>query len=55
MAFVVLPIGVHATVGWVPPPSPDSLHWLTVTPEVAVPAGMVLVTVTLQVTLLPPP
>ena len=31
------------------------MHWLTVTPVVAVPRGMLLVMFTLQVTLLPPP
>jgi hypothetical protein len=55
VAFVVLPVGAHTTVGAVPPPVPDPLHWLTVTPDVAVAAGMLSVTVTSQVTLLPPP
>ena len=31
------------------------MHWLTVTPVVGVPTGTLLITVTLQVTLLPPP
>ncbi|HWG72631.1 MAG TPA: hypothetical protein VG184_01105 [Acidimicrobiales bacterium] len=55
VALVVLPTGLHCTVGAVPPPWPEPLHWLTVTPVVAVPTGTVLLTVTLQVTLLPPP
>ena len=55
VAFVVLPVGAQTTVGAVPPPVPDPLHWLTVTPDVAVPVGMLLVTVTSHVTLLPPP
>lgn len=55
VALVVLPVGTHTTVGAVPPPVPDPLHWSTVTPEVAVPVGMLLVTLTSQVTLLPPP
>jgi hypothetical protein len=38
-----------------PPPVPDPMHWSTVTPEVDVPTGTLLVTVTLQYTLLPPP
>jgi hypothetical protein len=31
------------------------MHWLTVTPAFVVPATISLVTVTLQITLLPPP
>jgi hypothetical protein len=31
------------------------MHWLTVTPDVAAPVGMVLTTETSHVTLLPPP
>lgn len=55
VALVVLPVGRHATVGAVPPPVPDPRHWLTVTPAVVVPAGTTSLTVTLHVTLLPPP
>ena len=55
VALVVLPVGTQSTVGAIPPPVPDPLHWLTVTPEVAVPVGTLLVIVTSQVTLLPPP
>ncbi|MHB1930566.1 MAG: hypothetical protein ACYCUG_14330 [Acidimicrobiales bacterium] len=55
VALVVLPVGTHSTVGAIPPPVPDPLHWLTVTPDVAVPVGTLLVTVTSHVTLLPPP
>ena len=54
-ASVVLPSGVHTTVGWVPPPVPDPMHWSTVTADVGVPTGMLLMTVRLHVTLLPPP
>ena len=36
------------------PPWPEPLHWLTVTGVVVVATGMLLVTLTLQVTLLPP-
>jgi hypothetical protein len=53
VALVVLPLGSHASV--LPPPVPDPMHWLTVTAEVDVPTGTLLVTVTLQYTLLPPP
>jgi hypothetical protein len=38
-----------------PPPEADPMHWSTVTPEVDAPTGTLLVTVTLQYTLLPPP
>jgi hypothetical protein len=31
------------------------MHWSTVTPDVGVPTGTLLVTVTSQITLLPPP
>jgi hypothetical protein len=53
VALVVLPPGAHATV----PPAPvtDPMHWSTVMPDSAVPAGTLLVTATLQYTLLPPP
>src|ERR1700722_9259629 len=55
VAPLVLATGAHTRVGWVPPPVPEPMHSLTVTPAVAVPAGMVFTTETLQVTLLPPP
>lgn len=52
VALVVLPMGVQVVV---PPLPPEPWHWSTVTPEVAVPAGTVLSTVTSQVRSLPPP
>ena len=55
VALVVLPTGLHDTVGWVPPPAPDPLHWLTVAGEVVELGRMALTTCTLQITLLPPP
>jgi hypothetical protein len=55
VALVVLPSGLHTTVGWVPPPVPDPTHWSTVTSVVGVPTGVLLLTVMLHVTLLPPP
>jgi hypothetical protein len=57
VALVVLATGAHIVVGPVgeTPPWPEPMHWLTVTPEVGVPTGMLLMIVTSQVTLLPPP
>ena len=56
VALVVLPVGSHrvgAPLGDTPP-APEPLHWLTVTSATAVPAGTVLLTVTVQITSLPP-
>src|SRR5271165_6941563 len=55
VAFVVLARGEQTTVDPPPPPPPDPMHWSTVAFASAVPLGMSLVKVTLQVTLLPPP
>ena len=47
--------GSQRTVGAVPPPSPDELHWLTVA-EVGVAAPVMLFTTsTVHVTVPPPP
>jgi hypothetical protein len=53
VALVVSPFGTHDTV--LPPPVPDPMHWLTVTPAAFVPTTILLVILTLQITLLPPP
>ena len=56
VAPVVLATGAQTTVGWVPPPPvPDPMHSFTVAPGVDVPMVTLLVKVTLQTTLLPPP
>jgi hypothetical protein len=47
VALVVLWSGLHNSV---PTPPPDPMHWLTVTPEVSVEAGTLLITVTSQST-----
>jgi hypothetical protein len=53
VALVVLATGAQTTVGCVPPPVPEPTHSLTVTPAVPVPLGIVFVTETRHVTLLP--
>jgi hypothetical protein len=55
VAFVVLPSGLHTTVGWVPPPWPDPMHWSTVAGRVGATPVMLLTMCTLQVTVEPPP
>ncbi|MDQ1356616.1 MAG: hypothetical protein QOG44_989 [Acidimicrobiaceae bacterium] len=55
VAAVVLPIGLHDTVGCVPPPVPDPLHWLMVAGEAVASPVMLLTMRTLQVTVPPPP
>jgi hypothetical protein len=51
VALVVSPFGTHAMVL----PVADPMHWSTVIFAVEVPTTMLLVTVTSQITLLPPP
>ncbi len=55
VALVVFPIGVQATVGSVPPPVPDALHWLMVAGLLVAVPVMLLMTFTVQVTAPPPP
>jgi len=55
VAPVVLPTGVHWTVGWVPPPWPEPLHWFTVAGEAVSFPVIVFVILTEQVTTPPPP
>jgi hypothetical protein len=52
VALVVLPPGSHAWV--LPPPVADPMHWSTVAAGSDAPIGTLLVTETLQYTLLPP-
>ena len=54
VAPLALAVGVHWIVGSVPPPPPDPMHWLRDAGlEVAEPV-MLLITETLQITMLPP-
>ena len=55
VALVVFPIGVQVTVGGVPPPVPDSLHWLMVAALLVAVPVMLLMTFTVQMTAPPPP
>jgi hypothetical protein len=55
VALVVLPSGAHKTVGCVPPPVPEAMHCLIVAGEVVAEPVMLLMIVTLQVTVPPPP
>jgi hypothetical protein len=55
VAPVVLPSGLHRIVGCVPPPCPDTLHWLTVAGVGETTPVMLLMMATLQLTVPPPP
>ena len=55
VALVVLPIGLHDTVGAPPPPPPEPLHWLIVEGDVLAVPVTLLVTLTVHLTVPPPP
>jgi hypothetical protein len=56
VALVVLLVGLQTWVLPPPPPPPaDPTHWSTVTAGACVPTGTLLVTLTVQYVLLPPP
>jgi hypothetical protein len=54
-APVVFPSGLQRVVGAVPPPVPEPMHWFTVAPAGVTTPAMKLRTLTLHVTVPPPP